>query len=341
MRISIALVLAAALQVSADAQRPAKQYPIEDFINSESVIGASISPDGSKVLVTSDRSGILNAYALPVTGGPAVPLTTSTTESILARSYFPSDERFIYEADQGGNELTHVYVHELDGTATDLTPGAKLKASFGGWADDLKSFFVASNERDPRYFDLYEISLDGYARTLVYENKDGRDVQAISPDKRFLALGKPNTRKDTDVFLLDRQTGQSKELLNPAGEVLCAAQTFSADGKSLYYLSDQGHEFSYLVKRDLATATEETVLKEDWDVIYARLSRSGRYLMAGINRDARTDLRVTDLSTGKPVALPDLIPIRPLALRRGLHRFPPRHLERLVHLPGDATILAG
>jgi len=306
MRVALTVALLTITALTAQAQRPAKTYTIEEFLNSEAVMGASISPDGTKVLVTSDRTGILNAYALRIDGGPAIPLTSSTTESIIARSYFPTDERFIYEADQGGNELNHVYVRELDGTSKDVTPGEKLKASFGGWADDLQSFFVASNERDPRYFDLYEVSLDGYKRTLIYENKDGRDVQAISPDKRYFALGKPNTRKDADVHLLDRQTGEDKELLNPAGDVMISAQTFSKDGKSLYYLTDLGHEFQYLVKRDLVSGVEQIVVQENWDVMYARLSRSGRYLMAGINRDARTELRVMDLSTGNPVALPKL-----------------------------------
>jgi dipeptidyl aminopeptidase/acylaminoacyl peptidase len=302
------IVLFAALAstaVRADS-KPSRQYSIEEFLNTEQVMGASFSPDGKKVLVTSDRTGILNAFALPVDGGAAIPLTTSTTESILARSYFPTDERFIYEADQGGNELNHVYVRELDGTAKDLTPGDRLKASFAAWADDENSFFITSNERDPRYFDLYEIARDGYARALVYKNENGMDVQAISPDKRFLALGKPNTRMDSDVFLLDRQTGETRELMNPKTSALCAAQTFSKDGKSLYALTDEGAEFSYLVSVDLASGRNSVVTKDDWDLSYARLSHSGRYLTVGVNRDARTDLRVTDLTTGKPVALPKL-----------------------------------
>lgn len=297
---TVAALLACALVHAAAAKR----YTIEELLATEAVSGASLSPDGSKVLITSDRTGILNAYALPVDGGAAIPLTISTSESILARSYFPHDERFLYEADQGGNELNHVYVRELDGTVRDLTPGARLKASFQGWADDRKSFFVTTNERDPRYFDLFEISLEGYARTLVYENKDGRDVQAISTDKRYLALGKTNTRKDSDVFLLDRQTGETRELLNPATDAVVSAATFSKDGQSLYYLTDLGHEFQYLVRRDLASGTDDLVLKTDWDIVAARLSRSGQYLTISINRDSRTELRVTDVGTGQPLALP-------------------------------------
>ena len=37
----------------------------------DDVSGPSFSPDGSKVLFTSDASGIPNAYAVPVAGGPS------------------------------------------------------------------------------------------------------------------------------------------------------------------------------------------------------------------------------------------------------------------------------
>ena len=38
---------------------------------------------------------------------------------------------------------------------TDLTPGAKLKATFGGWSRDDSALNVLTNERDPRFFDVY------------------------------------------------------------------------------------------------------------------------------------------------------------------------------------------
>ncbi len=273
-----------------------KQYTIEQFLSSENVSGASFSPDGSKLLVTSDRTGILNVYALPVDGSPAIQLTHSTTESMLSRTYFPNDERFIFEADQGGNELNHVYVRELNGTDLDVTPGERLKASFMGWADDEQSFFVTTNERDPRYFDLYEVSLDGYAKALLYKNETGMDVQAVSPDKRFLALGKPNTRKDTDVFLLDRDTGETRELMNPKSDAVCSAAEFSKDGKTLYALTDEGREFQYVVTIDLATGKQSTLLRLDWDIMYVSRTRSGRHWVIGVNNDARSDVYVYEAS---------------------------------------------
>ena len=66
-----------------------------------------------------------------------------------------------------------MYVRNVDGTTKDLTPGTKLKANFLGWAGDDRSFFVSTNERDPRYFDLYDISADSFQRTLLFRNDSG------------------------------------------------------------------------------------------------------------------------------------------------------------------------
>ncbi|HYN83069.1 MAG TPA: prolyl oligopeptidase family serine peptidase [Gemmatimonadaceae bacterium] len=90
---------------------------MQDFYANTSYNGASWSSDRKHILVSSNATGIWNVYAIPAAGGAPVPLTQSTTQSIFAR--------------------------------------AKVKASFEGWAGDDKSFFVSTNERDERYFDLY------------------------------------------------------------------------------------------------------------------------------------------------------------------------------------------
>src|SRR5688572_30377451 len=142
-------------------------YSIEDFYRNTQFREASFSPDDSKILVSSDLSGIWNAYAVPTAGGTPQPLTHSRVNAIFTLTYFPRDERLLYRSDEGGNELTHIYVRNPDGVIVDVTPGTKLKANFHGWAGDDRSFLVSTNERDAQYFDLYAIATDGYARTLL------------------------------------------------------------------------------------------------------------------------------------------------------------------------------
>src|SRR5678816_3169060 len=107
----LALVFTAACQstepsasqanTAATSRTPA-MYPIEDFYRNTQFRGAAWSPRRDRILVSSDASGIWNAYAVPAAGGAPGPLTSSTTDSIFALSYFPADERFLYSSDQGG-----------------------------------------------------------------------------------------------------------------------------------------------------------------------------------------------------------------------------------------------
>ena len=299
----------ALLPLTVDAEiRAVKQYSIEQFLDTTAIRGSSFSHDGSKILISSDESGIFNAYALPVDGSKSIRLTASTTESIFARSYFPGDDRFIYEADQGGNELNHVYVQDPAGKVTDITPGEKLKARFAGWADDDQSFFVTSNERDPRYFDLYEVQVDGYQTSLIFKNETGYNVSSVSPDKRYIALSKVNTRADSDAFVYDRETGETRRLLEHAGDAVRSPQTFSRDGKSLYCLTDIDGEFRYLVKVDLETGESSVVQQSKWDVTYGRLSKKGTYITIGVNNDGRSEVMLHETKTRRRIYLPSTVP---------------------------------
>ena len=244
-RIAPALALFAFACAGADRSEPATvevaQYSIEDFMATTAHGGASFSPDGSKLLLHHDGTGVFNAYAVPVDGGETVALTSSSTNAVFALGYFDQDERFLYTSDQGGNELNHIYVQAPDGQVTDLTPGENLKAQFAGWAGDYGSFYIMTNERDQRFFDLYRHEVtDGYPRTLVFRNDEGLFPGGVSPDGRWLALIKVNTTNDNDVYLHDLQSGARTHLTPHEGNVASGPADFSPDGRWLYYTTDEG-----------------------------------------------------------------------------------------------------
>jgi dipeptidyl aminopeptidase/acylaminoacyl peptidase len=289
-------------------------YAVADFYRNASYAGASWSADRRRLLVSSNRSGIWNAYAIPVAGGAAQPLTASTTDAVFARSYFPHDDRILYESDRGGNELTHVYVRNVDGSTKDLTPGEKLKASFLRWAGDDRSFLVSTNERDPKYFDVYEITADSFARTLLFRNDSGFTLGPVSRDRRFLAAVKSRTTSDGDIYLVDLKTGSTKNITAHTGNVNNTPADFSPDGTTLLFLSDEGREFASLRAYDLASGRTTTAYEQPWDVLGAGYSKGGRYLMVGVNVDSRAAARVLDARTFAPVPLRGM----PDGLVRGL-----------------------
>ena len=275
-------------------------YSVEDVYQSTRFRGISWSADARNLLVSSDLSGIWNAYAIPRAGGAPHALTASTINSIFALSYFPTDDRLVYSSDQGGNELTHIYVRNPDGTTRDLTPGSKLKATFLGWAGDDRSLFVSTNERDARYFDIYEIATDGYRRTMFYTNTDGYELGPISRDKRYIALSRPRSTSDADIFLHDRQGRTTKNVTPHTGAVNNVPSDFVPDGTQLLYTSNAGREFASLRSISVADGTSQTVYQEDWDVVGATYSKSGKYLTVQVNQDALAVLRVLDATTFSP-----------------------------------------
>ena len=194
---------AVAPAATVEVQRPSKSYTIEDFVDTTGVAGASFSPDESQILFSSNRTGIWNAYTMPVGGGDWTAVTASTTDNINSVGWFPTDARKLVTRDQGGNELNHLYVIEADGSERDLTPGDKLKAIFVGFSHDGSAFYVQTNERDPKFFDLYRYAAKDYARERLFENTEGLEIGPISPDERWLALGKMRTTNDNDLYLVD------------------------------------------------------------------------------------------------------------------------------------------
>jgi dipeptidyl aminopeptidase/acylaminoacyl peptidase len=291
-----------------DAQptRPSRQYPIEEFIETVGVSGASFSADESRILFSSNKTGVWNAYSMPVSGGEWTPVTLSATDNNYAVSYFPTDDRALITRDQGGNELDHLYVIDKEGKARDLTPGDNLKAEFAGFSHDGNSFYVASNERDPKFFDLYRYDSKNYARERVYENTEGYEPGPISRDGRWLVLSKSNTTNDSDLFVANLDTGKLTKVSEHDGEANFTGQDFGPDSKWLYYTANDADEFAELRRVNLSTWQHEPVQKADWDIAYSYFSHDGKYRAVAVNEDGSTRMQVIEVATGKPIALPEL-----------------------------------
>lgn len=269
--------------------------------------GLAYSPDNSRLLIHSDATGVFNVYALPVDGGDAVALTESDSDAMSAVSWFPNDERILFTFDNGGDELNHVVVRELDGSLKDLTPGDNIKSAFAGWSSDRQSFYLTSNERDPKSFDLYRYATGDYARELVFENP-GFSVGAISGDGQWLALVKPRTSADSDIYVVDMASDDKAPVLitEHDGNIAYDVYDFAPDNKTLVYATNEHGEFGQAWSYDLETGERSALIVDDWDVSYVRYSPSGNYRVVGVNADARTEVTITDIESGDAVSMPEL-----------------------------------
>jgi dipeptidyl aminopeptidase/acylaminoacyl peptidase len=291
------------VQENQEAQKEVNQYSIEQFMDNEAVGGGSFSSDNSSLLVSSNRSGIYNVYTIPVKGGEMTAITISDSVSMFAQSYFPNDNRILFSADGNGDEIDHLFVKELDGTIKNITPAKGAKADFYGWSEDKQYLYFGSNKRDPKFFDVYKLSIKDYSSKIIYQNNDGLNFSGMSNDENFFALSKTMNTNDSDLFLYNVKT---KEMMKINANLSSnSAQDFSEDNSTFYYTTDDGGEFSYLMSYDLNSKEKKKILEKSWDITGSSFTSNGKYMTVFTNEDGKNAIEVLDAGTMKPIDLPD------------------------------------
>ncbi len=283
--------------------REVKKYTINQFMENTDIRRNSLSFDEQKVLYTSNKSGIYNVYSVNIKNNEVEQLTHSEKSAYTSISYFPNDNRVLIKADNEGDELYHIFLREEDGTMKDLTPDSIARATFYIWNHDQKSFLFGSNKRNKRIMDIYEMNIDTFEPTLIYQNDSGYSLRAISNDKKLIAFKKTHIRQNTDIYLYNTDNKELKLLTEHQGNIFFEPIVFSADNKYLYYKTNKTGEFSYIEKLNLVSSKSEKAYSEDWDIDFAYSSYNSKYFYIGINEDARTRIKVFD-ENNKPVEFP-------------------------------------
>jgi protease II len=303
---ALPLILVSALLFSCSEKKPreVKQYTIDQFYKSTRIIGGAFNTDETKLLVSTDKTGIFNVFEINLADSSQKQITHSTVESFFAMGYVPGTGKILYDADMGGNELNHIYLLDEDGTTKDLTPGDKAKSIFTGWSKNKKFMYYISNKRDPQFFDAYKMSISDWRPVMLYKNEKGLDFAGISVDENYIALQKSITTSENQLFLFNRATGQMKEVSDSSMPGNYNSADFSMDGKHFYYITDAAKEFQYLVDYEITTGSRKTIYETNWDVMYSYNSENEKYRVIAINEDGKNSIIIKNNATGENVDFP-------------------------------------
>ena len=304
--ISLVSVTACNNSPKEQAARTPKQYTSEQLRSNIAVFGAAFNGDETKILVGNNVSGIFNVHEINLSDTTSVPLTHSQKESFFAIDYLPSGNQFLYSADNGGNENTHIFLgSKNDSIAKDITPWPNTKNTFLGWNNERSAFYIQSNKRDVKYFDVWKVDTGTWQPTLLYKNETGDNATGISKSERYLSMSKTLTTSTNELYLLDRQTQTNISISNNrAGS--WDAMAFEKNDSVFYYTTDLDHEFSYLVKYNINSGKHETMFKPDWAVSNFSLSENEKYHYIIANEDAKNKILLFEHAGNKAVELPKI-----------------------------------
>lgn len=282
-----------------------EQYDLEDFYNTKSISASGFNNDETKILINNNTTGIYNAYELSLADTTAIALTKSTKESIYTVDYLPGSSKFIYSADEGGNENSHLFLMDRkSNNPKDITPWANSANSFNGWSQDKKSMYVNSNKRDVKYFDILKLDTLTWKPSILYQNESGLTPSVISKTERYIALTKEITTDKNEMYLYDNKTKTTKRLSNDK-EANWSPMAFEKNDSIFYYTSNEDKEFSSLFKYNINTGKSEEIFKDKWDIMYMSLSEKEKYHIIFVNSDGKNKVLLFEHATGKPLKLPD------------------------------------
>ena len=310
MKKLLLLFICLAASCQSSIKNKTATYDIKEFFDNVNISGGYFSSSEEKMIYSTNKSGIVNVYEVELTSKSVAQLSFSEKESFYVRSYVPNSDDFIYSADKGGNEISHLYLQKRSGETLDLTPGINEKSIFYGWSQDKTFLYYLSNKRDSRYFDLYKMKIDEWEPEMIYENKDnfslsyfnGTSSSSISNNEHYLLLTKAITTSENKFYLLDQIQGQVEEISTLPGRYTAAG--FSKDNKSFYYITDIEKEFAYLNKYDIQTGESTVVFQTNWDVMYSYSSKNEQFRIIGINEDGKNSIQVIDNNSKKPIKFP-------------------------------------
>jgi dipeptidyl aminopeptidase/acylaminoacyl peptidase len=295
----------------------------------------SLAPDGLTVAYTGDESGIPALWLAPLgRAGTRVPGAEATMvptgpEHVSAVAYAPDGRWIAVAAAPGGGEYTVVTLVRPDGGGRRhvaggpaAAPGAGVAAgpgaaaggraaTLGRWTSDGSALAVC--ESGPSGLtDAFLVEPESGGRTFVARG-EALEFCDITPDGHT-ALLRCGTRGARRLLLVDIPTGRTRPLpLGPrAGAGSVAWGRMTADGHTVYVLTDAGRERAALVAVRFASGRRRVVTvevlaaRDDVDLERFALCPDGRTVALAWNVDGRSELDLLDLATHRRRPLPPL-----------------------------------
>lgn len=289
----------------------------------------SFSPDGARLAVVCDLSGVPQVWTVPAEGGfPR--MVTAFDDQVGGVAWSPDGEWLAISLAPGGGMNQQVYLARPDGTDLHrITDGGDEGNWLQGWRDDGGAVVLSSNREDRRSMDAYLYEMDGGVLRKVYDLDGIGGLTDLSPDGARGVLYQMVNRGDDDVSVLDLESGESHLLTPHEGTATSGPAHLGPDGRTVHLVTDVGRDLHALARVRIGedgTPGELEIVRarDDADLASLLVSDDGRIAVLGWNAAGRTELEILDLETGEVTARPE----------------PPAEIARPAELSADGRRLA-
>lgn len=221
----------------------------------------------------------------------------------------PSLNGFVYTRDTGGNEFFQLYWFDfVSGESRLLSDGASRNTG-ANWSNRGDRFVYSSTRRDGRNYDIYLATLDGdyTSHKQIFAGEGLWIAMDWSPDDSRLLLINYRSINDSEVHVLDIESGELAQVNRQDAPVGHAGAAFDRTGQGVYIAHDHNAEFKQLHHLRLDTGESTPVSAHiPWDVSTFTLPRARNQLAYVVNAGGMAELHLLDLERNAPVPVPAL-----------------------------------
>jgi dipeptidyl aminopeptidase/acylaminoacyl peptidase len=288
------------ISTSNSGARPA---PLDDLFYTRNVFGAAWSPDGQRIVFTTNISGRPNLWKVRASGGWPIQLTQSD-ERQLNGIWSPDGKWVVYQQDHAGDELWDLYAVPSDGgEAVNLTNTPSIREQGPRWSHDGKTIAFAYKTKNGSQYDIALLDWSTRkVRRLTNEQQPGYfwNVAAWSDDDKTIYAGRLNPPfTDADVYQIDVATGKSENLTPHQGTIRYLASSLSPDGRTILLSSDAKSGYMNIALLDIASKKVTWVTDVKWEALARNFSPDGKTYTYIINEDGQSDVYLADRSTNR------------------------------------------
>ncbi|WP_298777643.1 S9 family peptidase [uncultured Fretibacterium sp.] len=218
--------------------KSAPLLPMEDFFRNPESAAYAISPDGRRLAYAKPWKSRMNVFVRDL-DSEEERRVTSAEERDVGGFFWKGNDRIVYVQDRGGDENFHVYITNVEGTASrDLTPFEKVRAGvLDDLEDDPRHMLISMNQRDPEVFDVYRCDLDSGELTKLAENP-GSVVGWMTDHEGRLRVAVETDGVNTNLLYRTSEDQEFRKLLTTSFKDSFDPILFSYDNRLLYVASN-------------------------------------------------------------------------------------------------------
>jgi dipeptidyl aminopeptidase/acylaminoacyl peptidase len=295
---------------------PAVASDLEEMVVRMAKIGScstpSFSPDGKRLAVICNLSGLPQVWTVAADGSGWPSLVTALDDQVSGVLWSPTDPDLVaFSLAPGGGLNEQIYTVRPDGQALRrLTEGGKVNNRLTGWSPDGRLLLLGSSRANPASLDSYVYDLKMGRLQLAAVNKGVGTLSDTTREGRFGVVTRVQSRSDSNVYVVGLKT-RADNLLTPHEGPGNFGDAHFVDDSTVYLITDKGRDRTALgrVKIDALGRPEEleTVLgRDDADLDGFEVTRDGKTAALLWNAAGKSELSFLDLATGKAAPGPAL-----------------------------------